>query len=62
MGDKTEKKFGRLELADYLETLGRQLRNGTLEADGRTWTVPENIETRIQFKEKKGRIVTKLGW
>ena len=62
MGDRTEKKLGRLELADTLETLGRQLRDGTLEAGGRTWTVPEKIETRIQFKEKKGRIVTKLSW
>ena len=62
MADKAEKKLGRLELADTLEMLGKQLRNGTLEADGRTWTVPENIETRIQFKEKKGRIVTKLSW
>jgi XXXCH domain-containing protein len=62
MGDRTEKKLERLELADTLETLGRQLRDGTLEAGDRTWTVPENIETRIQFKEKKGRIVTKLSW
>ena len=62
MGDRIEKKIGRLELADYLETLSNQLRSGTLEADGRTWTVPENIEAKIQFKEKKGRIVTKLNW
>jgi XXXCH domain-containing protein len=62
MGDRIEKKFGRLELADFLEGLSKQLKNGTIEAGGRTWTVPETIEARVQFKEKKGRLVTKMGW
>lgn len=62
MGDKTEEKLTRLELADYLETLSKQLRSGTLEAEGRTWAVPEKVKAKLLFKEKKGRIVTKLSW
>jgi XXXCH domain-containing protein len=62
MGDKIKKKLGRMELADYLETLGRQLRSGKIELEGRTWTVPESIGATIQFKEKKGRLLTKLSW
>jgi hypothetical protein len=50
MGDKVEKSLPRGELADYLEGLGKQLGEGQLEANGRTWTVPENVETKIQFK------------
>lgn len=33
-----------------------------LEAEGRTWTIPESLDTKIQFKEKKGRISAKLSW
>jgi XXXCH domain-containing protein len=62
MGDKKEKRLSRTKLADYLEDLSRQLRIGRLEAEGRTWTIPKSLDTKIQFKEKKGRISAKLSW
>jgi len=62
MKKKIEKKFNRLELSDYLEKMAGQIRSGTIDADGRTWSIPELIETRIKHKEKKGRIVAKLKW
>jgi len=59
---KIEKKFNRLELADYLEKIAGELRSGTIEADGRQWSIPESIQARVKHKEKKGRIETKLKW
>ena len=62
--EKDEKELGRAELAEYLESLAGQLKNGALEIDGRTWTVPEKLNVTIGFKEKKGRLTAKLkcGW
>lgn len=62
MKNKIEKPFDRLELADYLEKIAGELRSGTVEADGRQWSIPESIDAKIQHKEKKGRIETKLKW
>ena len=62
MKNKIEKTFKRLELADYLEKIAGELRSGTLEADGRQWSIPESINTKIKQREKKGRIETKLKW
>jgi XXXCH domain-containing protein len=62
MKSKIEKKFNRLELADYLEKIAGKLRSGTIEAEGHQWTIPETIETQVKHKEKKGRIETKLKW
>jgi XXXCH domain-containing protein len=62
MGEKEERTWGRLELAGYLNHLSEQLRRGTLEAQGRHWTVPEGLHARMEFKEKKGRLITKLSW
>ncbi len=62
MGEKDEQSLSRLELADYLTGLGEQLRRGALSAHGRQWTVPEAIDVRLEFKEKKGRINAKLSW
>lgn len=62
MGEKEERTLGRLELADYLKNLSEQLRRGALEAQGRHWTVPEDLEVRMEFKEKKGRLQAKLSW
>ena len=58
--EKTGRGFARGELADYLEDLAGQFRDGRLERDGAHWTIPERIEAKIGFKEKKGRLVTKL--
>jgi XXXCH domain-containing protein len=62
MGEKAERTWGRLELAEYLNHLSEQLRRGALEAQGRRWTVPEDLHARMEFKEKKGCLVVKLSW
>lgn len=62
MGEKEARTLSRLELADYLHSLSEQLRRGTLEAQGRHWTVPDDIDARLEFKEKHGRIKAKLEW
>ncbi|MFZ5450166.1 MAG: GAK system XXXCH domain-containing protein [Thermodesulfobacteriota bacterium] len=61
MGEK-EHILSRLELADYLKNLGEQLRRGSLEAHGRSWTVPDNLDVRLELKEKKGHLAAKLSW
>jgi XXXCH domain-containing protein len=62
MGEKTERTLTRLELADYLQNLSKQLRRGALEAQGRQWTVPDELDVRVEFKEKKGHLAAKLSW
>jgi XXXCH domain-containing protein len=62
MGDKEARSLSRLELADFLADLAAQLRRGALEAQGRHWTVPESLETRLEFKEKKGHLTARLIW
>ena len=62
MKHKIEKEFNRLELAEYLEKIAGALREGAIETDGRRWSIPELIATKIKHKEKKGRIETKLKW
>ena len=61
MGDKEEKTLTRLELADYLQNLSEQLRRGAIEAHGRQWTVPDNLDVRMELKEKS-YLVAKLSW
>ena len=60
--EKSERRFTRLELADYLEQLAAQLRKGVFETAGREWSVPDRLESEIAYKEKKGRLETKLKW
>lgn len=60
MGAKDAKALNRLELAEYLTNLSEQLRRGVLETRGRQWTIPEDLDFRMEFKEKKGRLVAKL--
>ena len=62
MKNKIKKEFNRLELADHLEDIARQLRSGTFDTGGRQWSVPESLNAKIKHKEKKGRIETKLKW
>jgi len=62
MKNKIRKEFSRLELADHLESIARQLRSGTFDAEGKQWSVPDSLHARIKHKEKKGRIETKLKW
>ena len=53
MGEKDEQTMSRLGLADYLTNLGDQLRQGAFSAQGRHWTVPDDLNVRMEFKEKK---------
>ncbi len=62
MGEKNEQTLSRLELADYLKNLSEELRRGAMEAQGRHWTVPDELDVRVEFKEKKGRLNAKLSW
>ena len=62
MASKKEQQFNRLELAAYLEALANKLRQGSFKVQGQNWTVPEIIDTKIRFKEKKGTFTTKLTW
>ena len=62
MGEKNEQPLSRLELADYLKNLSEELRRGAMEAQGRHWTVPDELDVRMEFKEKKGRLHAKLSW
>ena len=62
MGEKDEPAMSRLELADYLTGLGEQLRRGAFAAQGRRWTVPDNLHVRMEFKEKKGYLAARLSW
>ena len=60
MGDRDEQTMSRLELADYLKNLSEELRRGALAAQGRHWTVPDDLDVGMEVKEKKGRLVVKL--
>ena len=62
MGEKDEQTMSRLELADYLTNLGQQLRQGAFAAQGRIWTMPDDLDVRMEFKEKKGHLGAKLSW
>ena len=60
MKDYIEKNISRKELATHLEELARRIRGGRFLSGNKTWTVPDQIDTKIQFKEKKGRFEAKL--
>jgi XXXCH domain-containing protein len=62
MKSKIKKEFNRLEMAEHLEKIARQLRSGIVDAQGRQWSVPDMFEAGIKHKEKKGRLETKLKW
>jgi len=62
MEEKDEQTLSRSELADYLHNLSEELRRGALAAQGRHWTVPDDLDVRMECKEKKGRLVAKLSW
>ncbi len=62
MGKKVERRCGRQELADYLADLSQQLRRGKLKAEGRVWTVPEQVDVKIHLKEEEGYCTGKISW
>jgi XXXCH domain-containing protein len=60
MEDKIERGFLRQELADYLEKLAQQVRDGSFEVEGKLRGVPERLDTKIEIKEKKGCVNAKV--
>jgi XXXCH domain-containing protein len=60
MEEKAEHRWSRQKLADYLEDLARGLRQGQMQVEGNTWTVPGEVEAKLHLKEKKGRLILKL--
>lgn len=60
MENKIEREFRREELADYLENLARQVRSGSFKVEGARREVPQKLETRIELKEKRGRVIAKV--
>ncbi|UCD33295.1 MAG: GAK system XXXCH domain-containing protein [Desulfobacterales bacterium] len=60
MKEYTEKKMGREELAKQFEDLAHRIRKGSFSSKNRAWSVPDEIDAKIQFKEKKGRFEAKL--
>lgn len=62
MKRKHEKSLHRHELADLLEQLAHDLRQGSLPVGDRVWKVADQVEIKTSFHEKKGRFTTKLKW
>jgi XXXCH domain-containing protein len=62
MGEKEGRTMSRQELAEFLQSLSEQLRRGALEAQGRRFPVPDDLEACLEFKDKKGRLTAKLSW
>ncbi len=60
MKEKFAETLSRQGLADFLESLAQDLRQGELEVQGNTWSVPEEMEAKVSLKEKKGRLSLKL--
>jgi len=60
MEHKTEKQMSPAELADQLEAMARQLRNGKFKTASGSWPVPEAVSAKIKIVEKKGRLQTRL--
>jgi len=60
MEDKIDRGLRREELADFLENLAQQVRSGAVEVEGKSWGVPERLDTKIEIGEKKGCVNAKL--
>jgi XXXCH domain-containing protein len=60
MAHKPDDTLSRQHLADRLEEWARGLREGRLEVEGKTWSVPENVAAEFSLKEKKGSLALKL--
>ena len=60
MKKKIEKQISPLEMAEYLEQIAAELKNGSFDVEGRRWSVPEKLDAKIKHKEKKGRFTSKI--
>jgi XXXCH domain-containing protein len=56
MENKIEKKMSPAELADRLEAMARQLREGQFQTESGNWPVPGALAAKIKIVEKKGRL------
>jgi amphi-Trp domain-containing protein len=52
--------MSRKELATHFEELARWIRKGRFSSENKEWSVPDRIDNKIRFKEKKGRFEAKL--
>lgn len=60
MEENIEKTLSRNELAKHFEEFARRIREGRFSSGNIIWSVPDKIDTKIRFKEKKGRFEAKL--
>lgn len=60
MTDSDKRRFTRLEMADYLENLARQLKARTFQVAGERYIVPEALEGKVELRAKMGRVSLKL--
>lgn len=60
MEDKIQQRMSPTELADQLESMARQLREGQFKTASGSWPVPEVVTAKIKIVEKKGRLQTRL--
>ncbi len=60
MAEAEKRQFTRLEMADYLEDLARQLKARTFLVEGERFIVPESLEGKVELKAKMGRVSLKL--
>ena len=60
MEKRNEKMISPSGLADRLEAMARQLRDGKFETHSGSWPVPESFSAKIKIIEKKGRLQTSL--
>ena len=60
MEKKIEKKMSPNELADQLEAMARQLRDGTFKTASGSWPRPRALAAKIKIVEKKGRLQTRF--
>ena len=64
MDERKKRATKREELVGWLEEVTRQLKTGTLMIDGEKVTVPDEVDSGIKTKNKKGRtsLELKLRW
>ena len=60
MKEHTEKKLSREEPAKQFEELAHSIREGHFSLGDNAWSVPDEIDAKIRFTEKKGRLEAKL--
>jgi XXXCH domain-containing protein len=62
MEEQIEGNVTREALAEVLEKWATQLRSGQITADGQAHQIPDDLEVRIQVRQKKGEVRCKFEW